>query len=143
MKSCSQLALFKGGHEISGKSSKAVFGCHRRDFIEKMAFLLEPQDNLRQKSSIGVVTVGAQRWLKSRSFRWPWTGMSGELRPRHLPEWRERFERSARAGRGCVRRVWWGGRRFQQRFSVGSAIGWTASNVNVRHSTCQCSTRGP
>ena len=117
MKSLSQLALFKWGHEISGKSSKAGFGCHSSDFITKMGFLLEPQDNLRQKSSIGVVTVGAQRWLKSRSFRWPWTGMSGELRPRHLPEWRACFERSARAGRGCVRRVCvGGGRRFQQRF---------------------------
>ena len=28
-----------------------------------MAFLLEPQDNLRQNSIIGVVTVGAQRWV--------------------------------------------------------------------------------
>ena len=66
VKSLSQLALFKGGHEISGKSSKAVFGCHLIDFIEKMAFLLEPQDNLRQKSSIGVVTVGAQRWVNTQ-----------------------------------------------------------------------------
>ena len=45
MKPLSQIALFKGGHEISGKSSKAVFGCHRSDLIEKMTFLLEPQAN--------------------------------------------------------------------------------------------------
>ena len=32
----SQFALFKGGHGISGKSSKAGFGCHNRRFIEKL-----------------------------------------------------------------------------------------------------------
>ena len=37
VKSCNQLALFKGGHEISGKSSKAGFGCHSSRFIEKLA----------------------------------------------------------------------------------------------------------
>ena len=125
MKSLRQLALFKGGHEKSGKSSKAGFGCHISDFIEKMAFLLEPHDNVRQKSSIGAVTVGAQRWVNTRCLRLPWTGMSGELRPRQLPEWRERFERCARAGRGCVRRVWWGEATVSKRFSRASAIGWT------------------
>ena len=38
VKSLSKLALFKRGHEISGKSSKAGFGCHSSRFIEKMAF---------------------------------------------------------------------------------------------------------
>ena len=130
----------KGGHQKSGKSSKAGFACHRSDFIEKIAFLLERQYNLRQKSSIGVVTVGAQRWLKSRSFRWPWTGMSGELRPRHLPEWHERFERSARAGRGCVRRVWWGGDGFNNVFLLDPRSAgllqmstFDTPSVNVRH----------
>ena len=37
VKSGNQLALFKGGHEISGKSSKAGFGCHSSCFIEKLA----------------------------------------------------------------------------------------------------------
>ena len=37
VKSLSQLALFKGGHEISGKSSKAGFECHSSRFIEKQA----------------------------------------------------------------------------------------------------------
>ena len=37
VKSLSRLALFKGGHEISGKSSKAGFGCHSSRFIEKLA----------------------------------------------------------------------------------------------------------
>ena len=37
VKSLSQLALFKGGHEKSGKSSKAGFGCQSSDFIEQWA----------------------------------------------------------------------------------------------------------
>ena len=35
VKSLSQIALFKGGHEKCGKSSKAGFGCQISDFIEK------------------------------------------------------------------------------------------------------------
>ena len=102
-----------------------------------MAFLLEPHDNVRQKSSIGAVIVAAQRWVNTRCFHLPWTGMSGELRPRQLPEWRERFERCARAGRGCVRRVWWGEATVSKRFSGASAIGWTV------HVKCRFTPRPP
>ena len=63
-KSVSQLALLKGGHEISGKSSKAGFGCHSSRFIAKL-----------------VLSTGSGPHLKKHGFSS--FGPCGRLRPKN------------------------------------------------------------